>query len=131
MTSSDPTVEPASDRTLGGEVSPQWRQWRESIDLDEYERRFLHDQAHGEADLIEALAREQQPARSVLDAGCGTGRVAIELDRRGLDVVGADLDGDLLALAEAKAPHMRWLQVDLATMQLDRRFGIVAMPGNV
>ena len=30
--------------------------------------------------------------RSVLDAGCGTGRVALELVRRGLEVVGVDLD---------------------------------------
>ena len=69
--------------------------------------------------------------RSVLDAGCGTGRVAIELHRRGIDVVGADLDDDMLALARAKAPDVPWAHVDLATMQLDRRFGIVAMPGNV
>ena len=33
-----------------------------------------------------------RPGRRVLDAGCGTGRVAIELARRGFDVVGVDLD---------------------------------------
>ena len=38
---------------------------------------------HGEADFICAF----EPA-SVLDAGCGTGRVAIELAARGIDVVG-------------------------------------------
>lgn len=117
--------------TAGRDVSPQWADWRAAIDLDEYEARFTHSTAHGEADLIESLARQTEPPRSVLDAGCGTGRVAIELHRRGLDVVGTDLDDDMLVLARAKAPHALWVLADLATMQLDRRFGIVAMPGNV
>ena len=115
----------------GDDVSPQWRAWRASVDLDEYEQRFLHEQAHGEADLIESLARQIEPVRSVLDAGCGTGRVAVELDRRGIPVVGADLDDDMLALARAKAPDVVWMHADLATMRLGRRFGIVAMVGNV
>ena len=42
--------------------------------------------------------------RTVLDAGCGTGRVAIELARRGLDVVGLDADPGMLSSARAKAP---------------------------
>ncbi len=40
----------------------------------------------------------------VLDAGCGTGRVAIELARRGYETVGVDVDPDLLARARDKAP---------------------------
>ena len=49
---------------------------------------------HGEADFISGL----KPS-SVLDAGCGTGRVAIELIRRGIDCVGVDLDREMLAAA--------------------------------
>ena len=48
---------------------------------------------HGEADLIESLLDEGAASTgrgAVLDAGCGTGRVAIELSRRGVDVVGVD-----------------------------------------
>ena len=81
---------------------------------------------HGEADLIASLG-----PGPVLDAGCGTGRVAIELARRGIDVLGVDLDPDMVAVARAKAPRLSWLVADLATMQLDRRFPIVAMAGNV
>lgn len=110
----------------GAHVSPQWAAWRAQVDLAEYEARFRHDAAHGEADLIAALS-----PRSVLDAGCGTGRVAIELHRRGIDVVGVDLDPDLVALAQAKAPDVRWEVADLATMRLGRTFQVVAMPGNV
>ena len=50
---------------------------------------------HGEADLVDALLREQG-GRRVLDAGCGTGRVAIELAARGYDVAGVDLDAGML-----------------------------------
>ena len=50
------------------------------------------ENVHGEADFVMRYA----PA-SVLDAGCGTGRVARELARRGVDVVGIDLDQDMLS----------------------------------
>jgi SAM-dependent methyltransferase len=107
-------------------VSAQWADWRARIDLVEYEARFAHDAAHGEADLIQSFT-----PRTVLDAGCGTGRVAIELHRRGIEVVGVDLDGDLLALARAKAPAVTWVEDDLASFDLGRRFDVVALPGNV
>ena len=118
-------MSPSADGS-GDHVSPQWAQWRAEVDLHEYEARFTHDQAHGEADCIADFG-----AASVLDAGCGTGRVAIELHRRGIETVGVDFDHDLLALARTKQPAMTWVQADLATLDLGRRFGLVAMPGNV
>ena len=115
----------------GAEVSERWAAWRRDVDLDDYEARWARMAAagqvvHGEADLIASLG-----PGPVLDAGCGTGRVAIELARRGIDVLGVDLDADMVAVARAKAPALPWLVADLATMQLDRRFPIVAMAGNV
>lgn len=115
----------------GAHVSSRWAQWRQAIDIGDYERRFAEMDAagqstHGEADFIERL----HPA-SVLDAGCGTGRVAIELARRGLEVVGVDMDGDMIDAARAKAPAMTWYTHDLATLDLQRQFDVVAMPGNV
>jgi SAM-dependent methyltransferase len=81
---------------------------------------------HGEANFVARL----EP-RSVLDAGCGTGRVAIELARRGLDVVGVDIDTSMLAAARDKAPELAWVEADLATMRLDRTFDVALMAGNV
>ena len=40
----------------------------------------------------------------VLDMACGTGDVSIALKRKGLDVVGADISENMLALARKKAP---------------------------
>jgi SAM-dependent methyltransferase len=68
---------------------------------------------HGEADLVESLLGEGG-GHSVLDAGCGTGRIAIELARRGFSVVGVDADPEMLAEARAKAPALPWLHGDLA-----------------
>jgi SAM-dependent methyltransferase len=81
---------------------------------------------HGEADVVASLA-----PRSVLDAGCGTGRVALELVRRGIDVVGVDADPDMLERARRKSSEVTWLLHDLATLALERRFDIVVMAGNI
>lgn len=87
---------------------------------------------HGEADLIEALLRESGGTR-ILDAGCGTGRVAIELAARGFSVVGLDVDARMLSTARAKAPELRWIEADLldAGAHLDAEFDLVALAGNV
>ena len=77
-------------------MSDAWRRFRRHVDLDEYDARWdrlaaAGEEVHGEADFVMAL----RPT-SVLDAGCGTGRVAIELARRGVEVVGVDADPDML-----------------------------------
>ena len=100
-------------------------------DGDAYQARFDALAAegadlHGEADLVASLG----PA-SVLDAGCGTGRVGIELARRGLDVAGVDLDPSMLATARRLAPTLAWHEADLATLDLGRTFDVVVMAGNV
>lgn len=102
-------------------------------DGDEYQSRVERLAAtgadvHGEARFVESL----HPApRSVLDAGCGTGRVAIELARQGIDVVGIDLDPSMLAVARRLAPHLTWIAGDLCTTSLARTFDVVLMAGNV
>lgn len=100
-------------------------------DGDEYQQRFDRLAAsgadvHGEASFVAALA-----PTSVLDAGCGSGRVAIELDRRGIEVVGVDVDASMLATARRRAPHITWVEHDLTTLDLGRRFDLVVMAGNV
>src|SRR5258706_10365087 len=81
---------------------------------------------HGEADFVMTL----QP-RTVLDAGCGSGRVAVELARRGVDVVGADADASMIAAARRRAPEITWAVADLAQLDLARSFHILGMAGHV
>jgi SAM-dependent methyltransferase len=98
---------------------------------DEYDARYEADAAagkdvHGEANFVCAYG-----PRSVLDAGCGTGRVGRELARRGIEVVGVDLDADMLETARRKAPAVSWCEGDLASMDLDRTFDLAVAAGNV
>jgi len=100
-------------------------------DGEEYQQRFdalatQGQDVHGEASFVMGL----QP-RSVLDAGCGTGRVAIELARRGVVVIGVDADAAMIATARRRAPDLEWLEADVATLDLDRVFDVVVMAGNV
>src|SRR5882724_2982523 len=116
--------------------------WLGSADVprgDDYDARFTTlaqtgQDVHGEAHFVTALG-----VSSVLDAGCGTGRVAIELARRGLDVVGVYLDAAMLDVARRKAPHLPWYEGDLATLDLAmpdmplrrRLFDAIVLAGNV
>lgn len=115
----------------GEQVSDRWAAWRAQVDLAEYEARWERMEAQGEAVHGEAdLVCTYRPAR-VLDAGCGMGRVAVELDRRGIEAAGADLDDDLLAVARRRWPEMRWIHADLATGDLEGPYDVVVMAGNV
>jgi SAM-dependent methyltransferase len=100
-------------------------------DGDEYQRRFDQLAAsgvdvHGEATFVAAYA-----PTSVLDAGCGTGRVAIELAARGVEVVGVDSDASMLETARARSETVEWLHADLTALDLGRTFAVVVMAGNV
>jgi SAM-dependent methyltransferase len=114
---------------------PDWSSWRRDVDLDAYDERWEQmaksgENPHGEADFVDDVLGGMRPA-SVLDAGCGTGRVAVELARRDIDVIGVDLDEDLLDRARAKAPELTWVHGDLAGLDLGRTFDVVALAGNV
>ena len=100
-------------------------------DGEQYQERFDELAAagaavHGEADFVMTLA----PA-SVLDAGCGTGRVAQELDRRAVAVVGVDADASMIAAARRRRPDLTWLVAELGDLELGRTFDVVVMAGNV
>lgn len=89
-------------------------------------------EVHGEADLVDQLLAA--PGARILDAGCGTGRVAIELNHRGYATVGVDVDPDLLARAREKAPTLEWIDGDLATLApatAPGPFAAAVLAGNV
>lgn len=119
--STEPTIQPPKNAST----------WALSGSTDAYDENWKRMQAagenpHGEADLIESFS-----PRSVLDGGCGTGRVAIELARRGIDVVGVDVDSAMLTAARVKAPELLWVESDLGSVTLKRQFDLIALPGNV
>ncbi|MCW2620786.1 MAG: hypothetical protein JWL64_388 [Frankiales bacterium] len=82
---------------------------------------------HGEAAYVDALL---DGPSDVLDAGCGTGRVAVELARRGHRLVGVDSDASMLDVARAHHGP-RWVLADLNGLDLAERFDLVVAAGNV
>jgi ubiquinone/menaquinone biosynthesis C-methylase UbiE len=105
--------------------------WCGDFDGDRFQSKFDdlaaqgHD-VHGEARFVASLTPQ-----SVLDAGCGTGRVAIEMARQGIEVVGVDVDASMLDTARRLAPDIEWIEHDVTTLELGRVFDIVVMAGNV
>ena len=103
----------------------------DGTNADSYDKKWRRmaergENPHGEADFV-----QRYEPQSVLDAGCGTGRVAIELGARGLDVAGTDINAQMLAEAKAKAPHIPWELTGLADLELARVFDVVVLAGNV
>jgi SAM-dependent methyltransferase len=112
-------------------TSSRWSGRADLVQGDRYDERWEQlaesgENIHGEADFVEAYG-----PLSVLDAGCGTGRVAMELYRRGIDVVGVDLDERMLGTARRKAPDLSWVSGDLTTLALGRTFDVAVLAGNV
>ncbi|MDN3244572.1 MULTISPECIES: class I SAM-dependent methyltransferase [unclassified Streptomyces] len=116
----------------------RWEQLTGGRSGEEYAARFAElaergQDVHGEARLCATLV---PPGARVLDAGCGTGRVLIQLAQLGFDGVGVDQDASMLAVARRNAPRLTWLQADLADFDPDAAgvgsgFDLVIAAGNV
>jgi SAM-dependent methyltransferase len=117
-------------------MSTRWQQ-SDAPRGDDFDRRWERLAAsgggvHGEADFVDDVLRSTG-GRRVLDAGCGTGRVAVELARRGYSLVGVDADAAMLESARGKDPAITWMHADLGDLEtgLDATFDVVLLAGNV
>ena len=95
--------------------------------------RAAGDDLAGEARFVDALAPR---AARILDAGCGPGRVGSALAALGHEVVGVDVDPELIAAAEHDHPGPVWLVGDLAVLDLPsggitEGFDVILCVGNV
>lgn len=136
MRRGDFSVAPGSrakgDGVVGGGLPRDWSRWRRQQSVTDYDERWRQIEAaggnpHGEADFVASYH-----PRWVLDGGCGTGRVAIELARRGIGVAGVDLDHDMIEAARAKAPELTWVRADLSDVDFGvTGFDVVVLAGNV
>ena len=85
----------------------------------------------GTATLVEQYARQERwrrwdealarvPLRAgdrVLDLGCGLGQVTERIARRGAEVVGLDMDEELLSAARARHPGLRFERADVRLLR--------------
>lgn len=79
------------------------------------------------------LALAGDRPKTILDMGCGTGRLAVALAEHGHRVTGADPAGGMLSIARTRpgAERVRWLQSTAADLALDARFDLIIMTGHV
>ncbi|HEY6460074.1 MAG TPA: methyltransferase domain-containing protein, partial [Polyangiaceae bacterium] len=118
------TVAPAESSGL----RRKGRLWWEDLFNDDYLRaceKLTDEQVAREVDFVEdSLGIERGGA--MLDLGCGTGRHAIELARRGYEVVGFDLSLAMLARAGDEAQDreakLNFVQGDMREMTFDEQF---------
>jgi SAM-dependent methyltransferase len=75
--------------------------------------------------LVDALALK--PHDRVLDAGCGPGRHALELARRGVEVTGIDVSPEFLDLARAQAGDLpaTFRQQDIRVLDEEHEYDAV------
>jgi len=82
----------------------------------------------GEVDFIEQEIGYDR-AKTILDVGCGTGRHALELARRGYKVAGVDLSDSLLAQARETAQtenlDVTFITCDARALDLKTPFDVV------
>ncbi len=84
-------------------------------DAATYDNRFGFVGRYGD-DLLELLA--PAAGESILDLGCGTGRHAAEIARRGVRVVGLDADPDMLTKARRDHPGISFVAGDATAFTL-------------
>jgi 2-polyprenyl-3-methyl-5-hydroxy-6-metoxy-1,4-benzoquinol methylase len=109
------------------------KQWYEVL-FENYSRKYDRESftrgTLGECDFIEQEI-EFNKAASILDIGCGTGRHAIELTRRGYPVVGVDLSAAQLQRAREKAAEqglkINFQQQDARSLLFQHEFDLAIM----
>ena len=120
---------------MGEQKSTRWFTERTPAERRDYAQRFVNIAAEGndidgEARLIDAMAA---PASTILDAGCGAGRITHSLGQRGHRVIGVDADPLLIEAGREQHPDadLRVLNLVDLTPQLGGPFDLIVCTGNV
>jgi SAM-dependent methyltransferase len=115
-------------------MSFQPKQWYETLFENygkQYDKECFTQGTVGECDFIEQEAAHNQRLR-ILDIGCGTGRHAIELTKRGYtNIVGVDLSESQITRAKEKALaeklHIDFRVADARNLPFDSEFDLIIM----
>jgi SAM-dependent methyltransferase len=87
----------------------------------------------GQSDRFYLDLTRGRSALDILDIGCGTGRLAVDLARQGHRVTGVDPAKGMLEVARSRpdAATVTWVEGDVTAVPLGRRFDLAIMSGNV
>lgn len=93
---------------------------------------FYDDIYQNEEEIEFYLDLAQKSEEPVLEVGCGTGRIYLELLSKGIDVSGIDFSREMLDVLEEKAeeknlePQVR--KADMSDFEPNRKYGLVIIP---
>lgn len=108
------------------------KKWYENLyeDFDNYNKESYTQGTISEVDFVTSVLGDDRGTR-ILDVGCGNGRHALELVRRGYAVVGMDLSESMLdqgrKVAEAESLHVEFVCQDARKMNFSRPFDAAIM----
>jgi 2-polyprenyl-3-methyl-5-hydroxy-6-metoxy-1,4-benzoquinol methylase len=109
------------------------KQWYETLFEnygDKYDNESFAQGTIGECDFIEKEINHNKSLK-IIDIGCGTGRHAIELSKRGYSMTGIDLSESLLEKAREKAKQnglqIDFLMHDARSLPFDKQFDVAIM----
>lgn len=112
---------------------PENKQWYEAL-FENYAKSYDNESfvqgTLGECDFIEKEADLNKKIK-ILDIGCGTGRHAIELTKRGYSVTGVDLSDSQLQRAREKAQaeglNIDFRKMDARNLEFNNEFDLAIM----
>lgn len=93
-----------------------------SWNAKEYAKDFSFVPAYGKG-LIDLIRAE--PGSTCLDLGCGNGTLTAELEAAGFDVTGMDASPEMVELARATRPELRFVLGDATSFELDEPVDVV------
>jgi SAM-dependent methyltransferase len=119
----------------------RWALERTEAERHAYTQRFQRiaakgEDVDGEARFVDAVSARRS---TILDAGCGTGRLAASLCSRGHHAIGVDADPLLITAGRASHPGIRLHTLDLTKLSADTlaeaglptSYDVIVAAGNV
>lgn len=92
---------------------------------DLYDLEYSHDY-----DVPFWLALAEREGGSIVELGAGTGRIAVPLSEAGFDVTAVEVSGSMVARGREKSETVEWVQGDMRSVKLGRRYGLAVCAFN-
>ena len=93
---------------------------------DEWDRDRSRPKTLMERPYLDTVSVHLHPGARVLDLGCGTGEpMARYFIERGYGITGVDAASSMIALCRQRFPQAEWIEADMRTLSLGRRFGAI------
>jgi SAM-dependent methyltransferase len=92
--------------------------------LAKFYDRLMSDSSLRSKQVMRCIERYDPTASSLLELGCGTGAVLYGLSAVG-SLAGMDISPNMLDLARARLPGAEFIQGDISSFDLGRRFNVI------